>query len=69
MIRVAPFFMIMLTSVSCTSLRGSKNGLTAVWNLDSMAKCELGVTAYKYDDYGCYCGYGGEGTPVDGIDE
>ncbi|KHJ76219.1 phospholipase A2, partial [Oesophagostomum dentatum] len=22
-----------------------------------------------YNNYGCYCGYGGGGTPIDGIDK
>ncbi|KAL3081872.1 hypothetical protein niasHT_037050 [Heterodera trifolii] len=33
-----------------------------------MAECKLHYTALVYDDYGCWCGIGGSGTPIDGID-
>uniref|UniRef100_A0A183CG23 Phospholipase A2 n=1 Tax=Globodera pallida TaxID=36090 RepID=A0A183CG23_GLOPA len=33
-----------------------------------MTECKLHYTALVYDDYGCWCGIGGSGTPIDGID-
>uniref|UniRef100_A0AC34PUL6 Phospholipase A2 n=1 Tax=Panagrolaimus sp. JU765 TaxID=591449 RepID=A0AC34PUL6_9BILA len=43
--------------------------LKALWNLEKMSECRLGYTALDYNDYGCWCGVGGEGKPIDGIDE
>ncbi|MFH4982941.1 hypothetical protein AB6A40_009650 [Gnathostoma spinigerum] len=37
-------------------------------NLYTMTKCHLQISAFYYNGYGCYCGYGGGGTPVDDID-
>ncbi|VDO92346.1 unnamed protein product [Soboliphyme baturini] len=31
-------------------------------------KCVTGLSPWKYNGYGCWCGKGGHGTPVDGID-
>uniref|UniRef100_A0A7E4V0A7 Phospholipase A2 n=1 Tax=Panagrellus redivivus TaxID=6233 RepID=A0A7E4V0A7_PANRE len=42
--------------------------LKALWNLERMSECKLGYTALDYDNYGCWCGPGGSGTPVDEID-
>ncbi|XP_027048972.1 phospholipase A2 A2-hormotoxin-Apt1a-like [Pocillopora damicornis] len=33
-----------------------------------MIRCETGRSAFDYLGYGCYCGLGGKGTPVDGVD-
>ncbi|CAJ0604841.1 unnamed protein product [Cylicocyclus nassatus] len=41
----------------------------ALVNFNGVCKCMLGYTALKYNGYGCWCGKGGSGTPVDGIDE
>uniref|UniRef100_A0A0N4Z077 Phospholipase A2 n=1 Tax=Parastrongyloides trichosuri TaxID=131310 RepID=A0A0N4Z077_PARTI len=47
----------------------SSKRLTALWNLQMMSECELGYSAIIYNNYGCWCGVGGSGTPVDEIDE
>lgn len=42
----------------------------AVWNFRKMIKCTLPSShpLLDYADYGCYCGLGGSGTPVDELD-
>ncbi|NXT68804.1 PA21B Phospholipase, partial [Chaetops frenatus] len=42
----------------------------AVWLLRKMIKCTLPESHPLLDfaDYGCYCGLGGSGTPVDELD-
>ncbi|VDO29663.1 unnamed protein product [Brugia timori] len=42
--------------------------LKALWNLDKMSVCRLGYPATVYNNYGCWCGVGGSGKPMDGID-
>ncbi|KAL9984694.1 hypothetical protein ACROYT_G007020 [Oculina patagonica] len=34
----------------------------------NMIECTTGRSAFDYSDYGCYCGYGGKGTPLDDLD-
>ncbi|KFV45818.1 Phospholipase A2, major isoenzyme, partial [Tyto alba] len=42
----------------------------AVWELRSMIKCTIPSSRplLEFSDYGCYCGLGGSGTPVDELD-
>ncbi|XP_042525566.1 phospholipase A2 [Dipodomys spectabilis] len=42
----------------------------AVWQFRNMIKCTIpGSDPYKeYNNYGCFCGLGGSGTPVDDLD-
>ncbi|XP_060237277.1 phospholipase A2 isoform X2 [Meriones unguiculatus] len=42
----------------------------AVWQFRNMIKCTIpGSEPLKeYNNYGCYCGLGGSGTPVDDLD-
>ncbi|CAH3146910.1 unnamed protein product, partial [Pocillopora meandrina] len=39
-----------------------------VLQFGSMISCETGRSALNYLFHGCYCGLGGKGTPVDGVD-
>lgn len=34
----------------------------------NMIKCATGRSSSYYIDYGCYCGYGGKGSPLDDLD-
>ncbi|NXH10206.1 PA21B Phospholipase, partial [Bucco capensis] len=42
----------------------------ALWNFRKMIKCTLPSShpLLDFGDYGCYCGLGGSGTPVDELD-
>ncbi|VDM99797.1 unnamed protein product [Thelazia callipaeda] len=41
---------------------------TAMWNLCGMSECYLSYSGIAFIDYGCYCGFGGSGIPVNEID-
>ncbi|KAH9489851.1 hypothetical protein Btru_037303 [Bulinus truncatus] len=36
--------------------------------LDEVIKAYTGRSSLDYNGYGCYCGLGGQGTPVDAVD-
>uniref|UniRef100_A0A669PXS5 Phospholipase A2 n=2 Tax=Phasianus colchicus TaxID=9054 RepID=A0A669PXS5_PHACC len=42
----------------------------ALWEFRSMIKCTIpdSYPLLEFNDYGCFCGYGGSGTPVDQLD-
>ncbi|XP_047237782.1 phospholipase A2-like isoform X1 [Girardinichthys multiradiatus] len=41
----------------------------AVWQFGKMISCaQPGVNPLAYNEYGCWCGLGGSGTPVDDVD-
>lgn len=33
-----------------------------------MVECETNNNKWMYNGYGCYCGFGGTGEPLDGVD-
>ncbi|XP_037537161.1 phospholipase A2, minor isoenzyme-like [Nematolebias whitei] len=42
----------------------------AMWQFGKMMKCaQPDVNPLAYNNYGCWCGFGGTGTPVDEVDE
>ncbi|XP_014458820.1 phospholipase A2, minor isoenzyme [Alligator mississippiensis] len=43
----------------------------ALWQLRSMIKCTIPNSdpLWRFNHYGCYCGLGGFGTPVDELDK
>ncbi|XP_027890398.1 phospholipase A2-like [Xiphophorus couchianus] len=41
----------------------------ALWQFGEMISCaQPGVNPLAYNEYGCWCGLGGSGTPVDDVD-
>ena len=65
-------FLSTLTAFNLSQLAASaayKIKLGALWNLEQMTWCRLGISAgIFFNDYGCWCGRGGAGRTVDGID-
>uniref|UniRef100_A0A3Q3WWD4 Phospholipase A2 n=1 Tax=Mola mola TaxID=94237 RepID=A0A3Q3WWD4_MOLML len=53
-------------------LGGAVNGALpprALWQFGSMIQCaQPGVNPFKYNNYGCWCGFKGSGAPVDDVD-
>ncbi|XP_033828099.1 phospholipase A2-like [Periophthalmus magnuspinnatus] len=49
------------------------NGATlpkALWQFGKMIQCaQPGVNPLIFNEYGCWCGFGGKGTPVDELDQ
>ncbi|XP_078573278.1 neutral phospholipase A2 3-like [Branchiostoma floridae x Branchiostoma japonicum] len=40
----------------------------AFWQFSDMINCATQRSPSDYDGYGCFCGYGGGGTPMDDVD-
>ncbi|XP_009462000.1 PREDICTED: phospholipase A2 [Nipponia nippon] len=59
--------LLFLLSVGAASAAVSPR---AVWELRRMLKCTIpdSYPVLDFADYGCYCGLGGSGTPVDELD-
>ncbi|XP_068094807.1 phospholipase A2 [Hyperolius riggenbachi] len=56
-----------LLAVSCAS--GNPHN-RALWQFHSLIKCAIPNSAplQEFNNYGCYCGLGGHGTPKDALD-
>lgn len=51
------------------SLAGTTSTLSSFWQFQRMVKHITGRSAFfSYYGYGCYCGLGGRGIPVDATD-
>ena len=53
---------------SITGIPQTRMSKRSVLQFGFMIKCETKRNADEYNGYGCFCGIGGEGTPVDEID-
>merc|ERR1719357_92093 len=61
----APLLLLLLTACVVNGALLPK----ALWQFGKMIQCtQPGVNPLKYNDYGCWCGFGGQGTPVDDVD-
>ena len=56
---------IIHNSIVDTAVNHQKKGLY----FGLMISCETGRSSFDYLDYGCFCGLGGAGTPVDDLDK
>ncbi|XP_044051802.1 phospholipase A2 [Siniperca chuatsi] len=61
----APLLLLLLTACMVDGALLSK----ALWQFGKMIPCvQPGVNALEYNNYGCWCGFGGTGTPRDEVD-
>ena len=62
-----PILSFIYTFISCIDgfIRTPRN----LVQFHRMIACETNRTSSSYYDYGCYCGYGGGGEPVDETDK
>ncbi|XP_074868436.1 phospholipase A2 [Carettochelys insculpta] len=61
------FILILLVSVGAASATTTP---WALWQFRDMIKCTIPTSnpLLDFNNYGCYCGFGGSGTPVDALD-
>ncbi|KAJ1093354.1 hypothetical protein NDU88_006458 [Pleurodeles waltl] len=65
--------MKLLLAVLLLAVASAQHGgpdLNSLLNFRNMIKCAIPSSnpLVDYSDYGCYCGYGGSGTPLDALD-
>ncbi|XP_069820187.1 phospholipase A2, minor isoenzyme-like [Dendropsophus ebraccatus] len=60
-------FLAVLLAVSCACASPPSR---ALWNFHSLIKCAIPNSSplKEFNNYGCYCGLGGKGTPIDTLD-
>ncbi|XP_066500681.1 phospholipase A2 [Hoplias malabaricus] len=57
---------LILLVATVSAVRGAPY---ALWQFGKMIQCaQPGVNPLIYNNYGCYCGLGGSGTPIDPVD-
>ncbi|XP_040276184.1 phospholipase A2 [Bufo bufo] len=61
-------FLAVLLAVSCACASPPSR---ALWQFHSLIKCAIPNSAplQEFNNYGCYCGLGGGGTPKDALDK
>ncbi|XP_043464186.1 acidic phospholipase A2 PA-1G-like [Leptopilina heterotoma] len=47
---------------------GHRRSKRALWNLYYVLDCVSNCGPFSYNNYGCFCGWGGSGEAIDGID-
>ncbi|XP_071953777.1 phospholipase A2 AP-PLA2-I-like [Antedon mediterranea] len=53
---------------TCSALPGNRHR-RSLGQMSDMIMCTTGRSAfYEYNGYGCYCGFGGSGDPIDNTD-
>ncbi|XP_026177454.1 phospholipase A2 [Mastacembelus armatus] len=62
--------LLLLLLLPFTACKASSSLLPkALWQFGQMIQCvQPGVSPLDYNDYGCWCGVGGRGTPRDEVD-
>ncbi|KAM9858182.1 phospholipase A2-like [Aulostomus maculatus] len=61
----SPLLLLLLTACMVGAARLPK----ALWQFAETIQCaQPGVKPLDYNDYGCWCGFGGKGTPLDAVD-
>ncbi|XP_048578556.1 phospholipase A2 A2-actitoxin-Cgg2a [Nematostella vectensis] len=68
---MASFFVVKVDAriLSEKSLRDYARERRSLFDFHAMIKCETKRNPLDYNYYGCYCGFGGRGSPVDGLDK
>ncbi|XP_030272156.1 phospholipase A2-like [Sparus aurata] len=60
--------LLLLLSAACKV--SDQQESRAFWQFGNMISCvQPGVNPFKYNNYGCFCGFGGQGRPVDKVDQ
>uniref|UniRef100_A0A671U5P3 Phospholipase A2 n=1 Tax=Sparus aurata TaxID=8175 RepID=A0A671U5P3_SPAAU len=59
---------MLVPRAACTGSGEERFG--SVLDFKNIIGCvQPGVNPFKYNNYGCYCSFGGHGTPVDEVDQ
>ncbi|XP_008334839.1 phospholipase A2-like [Cynoglossus semilaevis] len=60
-----PLLLLLTACLACGALPPK-----AMWHFGKMIVCaQPGVNPLRYNNYGCWCGFGGQGTPRDDLDQ
>ncbi|CAF3629305.1 unnamed protein product [Adineta steineri] len=68
MFALAFLLVISLFQINATPAPGADSQGRNLIQFGNMISAALGTSALSYNGYGCWCGMGGKGNPVDGTD-